>query len=77
LLHNPLWSAYQGLLIFGIVFAWIGLVTYFATIIISRSKDPKAGEAGHPPVYMGWPNRFNVVTYIIWIIVIAVTALRI
>jgi hypothetical protein len=77
LLHNPLWSAYQGLLIFGIVFAWIGFVTYFATIIISRSKDPKAGEAGHPPVYMGWPNRFNVVTYIIWIIVIAVTALRI
>ena len=76
LLHNPLWSAYQGLLIFGIVFAWIGFVTYFATITISRTKDPKAGEAGHPPVYMGWPNRFNVVTYIIWIIIMAVTALR-
>ena len=76
LLHNPLWAAYQGLLIFGIVFAWIGFVTYFATIIISRIKDPKAGEAGHHPVYMGWPNRFNVVTYIIWIIIMAVTALR-
>ena len=76
LLHNPLWSAYQGLLIVGIVLAWIGVVAYFATIIISRIKDPKAGEAGHPPVYMGWPNRFNVVTYIIWIIIIAVIALR-
>lgn len=76
LLYNPLWSAYQGLLIFGIVLTWIGVVTYFATIIISRTKDPKAGEAGHPPVHMGWPNRFNVVTYIIWIIIIAVTALR-
>ena len=76
LLHNSLWSAYQGLLIFGIVLAWIGVVTYFATIIISRTKDPKAGETGHPPVYMGWPNRFNVVTYIIWIIIIAATALR-
>jgi hypothetical protein len=76
LLHNPLWSTYQGLLIFGIVLAWIGVVIYFATIIISRIKDPKAGEAGHPPVYMGWPNRFNVVTYIIWIIIVAGIALQ-
>src|SRR5450759_4468853 len=71
LLYNPLWSAYQGLLIFGIVLAWIGVVAYFATIIISRIKDPKVGEVGGPHVYMGWPNRFNVVTYIIWIIITA------
>jgi len=77
LLNNLLWSAHQGLLIFGIVFAWIGVVTYFTTIIISRTKDPKAGEAGHPLIYMGWPNRFNVVTYIIWIIIIAMIALQI
>jgi hypothetical protein len=77
LLHNPLWSAYQGLLIFGIVLAWIGVVIYFGTIIVSRVKDPKAGEAGHPPVYMGWPNRFNVVTYITWIIIAAGIALHI
>ena len=76
LLHNPLWAAYQGFLIFGIVLAWIGVVAYFATIIISRIKDPKAGEAGHAPVYMGWPNRFNVVTYILWIIIAAVIALQ-
>ena len=76
LLYNPLWSAYQGLLIFGIVLAWIGVIAYFATIIISRIKDPKAGEVGGPHVYMGWPNRFNVVTYIIWIIIAAVIALR-
>ena len=76
LLHNPLWSAYQGSLIFGIVLAWIGVITYFATIIISRTRDPKAGEVGHPPIYMGWPNRFNVVTYIVWIIIVAAIALQ-
>ncbi len=76
LLYNPLWSANKGLLLFGIVLAWIGVIIYFAAIIISRTKDPKAGEAGHPPVYMGWPNRFNVVTYIIWIIIVAVIALQ-
>ena len=63
-------------MIFGIVLAWIGVVAYFATVIISRIKDPKAGEVGGPHVYMGWPNRFNVVTYIVWIIIIAVTALQ-
>ena len=76
LLHNPLWLAYQGLMVFGIVLAWIGMVVFFATVIISRIKDPMAGEVGGPRVYMGWPNRFNVVTYIIWIIIITVTALR-
>jgi hypothetical protein len=77
LLHNPLWSAYQSLLIFGILLTWIGVVVYFAAIIISRIKDPKVGEAGHPPVYMGWPNRFDVVTYITWIIIAAGIALHI
>jgi Protein of unknown function (DUF998) len=76
LLHDPLWAAYQGLLIFGTVLAWVGVVAYFATIIISRIKDPQAGEVGGPHVYMGWPNRFNVVTYILWIMIVAVTALR-
>ena len=74
--HNPLWAAYQGLLIFGLTLAWIGMGAYFATIIITRIKDPKAGVVGSPPVYMGWPNRFNVFTYIIWIIIVAAIALR-
>jgi hypothetical protein len=76
LLHNPLWSAYQRRLIFGVALAWIGMVAYFVIIVISRVKDPKAGEVGGPHVLMGWPNRFNVVTYIVWIIIIAVTALQ-
>ena len=76
LLHNPLWSAYQGLLIFGIVLAWMGVVAYFATIIISGIKDPQAGKAGGPHVYMGWPNRLNVVTYLLWIMITAAIALQ-
>ena len=76
LLHNPLWLAYRGLLIPGTVLAWVGMVSFFASIIIARIKDPKAGEAGGPHIYMGWPNRFNVVTYIVWSIIITVTALR-
>lgn len=76
LLHNPQWSAYRGLLILGVVLAWIGLVVYFASVTVARIKDPKAGEVGGPHVLMGWPNRFNVVTYIILIYILAVIALR-
>jgi hypothetical protein len=81
LLHNPLWSASQGQLIFGTVLAWVGVVAYFASIIISGIinpsvvKNPSAEKDG-PHVYQGWPNRFMVVTYIIWLIIVAETALR-
>ena len=76
LLHHPQWAAYRGLLTQGTALTWIGMVTYFAAIIRARIKDPQAGEVGGPPINMGWPNRFNVVTYVIWIMIMAVTTLR-
>ncbi len=81
LLHNPLWSVSQGQLILGTVLAWIGVVAYFASIIISGIIHPSAvrkpsADRDWPHVYQGWPNRFMVVTYIIWLIIVAETALR-
>ncbi len=76
LLHNSLWSASRGLLGAGLVIVWMGLVAFIASIIIARVKDPTAGEVGGPRVYQGWPNRFMVVTYLTWIIIIAFSALR-
>ncbi len=76
LLYNPMWAANQAWLIFGTVLIWIGLVAFFASIIIARIKDPLAGEEGGPRVYQGWPNRFMAVAYIVWIMIVAVTALR-
>jgi len=82
LLHKPLWSTSQPLLIFGTVLTWIGVVAYFASIIISGIVHPSlvkssSVEVDGPHVLQGWPNRFLVVTYIIWLIIIAETALRI
>ena len=57
LLHNPLWLANQGLLIFGTILIWIGMVVFFGSIIIARIKNPSAGEAGGPHVYQGWRCR--------------------
>jgi len=76
LLYNPLWLANQGLLIFGTILIWIGLIVFFGSIVVARIKNPSAGEPSGPHIYQGWPNRFMVVTYIIWIIVIDGIALR-
>ncbi len=75
LLHHSIWAASRGWLIFAMVFTWVGMVTYFASVIAARAKNPQAGEPGGPHIYFGWPNRFNVLTYIAWIMIIAVIAL--
>ena len=75
LLKNGFWQSSQSWLTFATVLIWVGMVAFFASIIISRAIDPSAGRVG-PNVYLGWPNRFIVVTYIIWLIIIAETALR-
>lgn len=82
LLLDPLWSANQGQLIIGTVLTWIGMVAYFASIIISGIAHPatvrsSSTEKYGPHVLQGWPNRFMVVTYIIWLIIVAGTALLI
>ena len=75
LMKNPVWMPARGLLILGIVLVWLGVIIYFATIFLARSKNPKAGEGGSR-IYMGWPNRFNVVTYILWLFIVAASAIH-
>jgi NAD/NADP transhydrogenase beta subunit len=74
LLLNPAWSASQGSLIPATALTWVGVVTFFGSIIGARVKNPLAGEAGGPRVYQGWPNRFMVATYALWIVAVAVIA---
>jgi hypothetical protein len=50
------------------------MIGFFASIIISRIIDPSAGRVG-PNVYLGWPNRILVVTYIVWSGIVAKNAL--
>jgi NAD/NADP transhydrogenase beta subunit len=73
---SPMWSASQGPLILTTVVAWIGMITFFGSLISARVRNPSAGEVGGPRVYQGWPNRFMVATYAVWIVVVAVLALR-
>jgi hypothetical protein len=48
---------------------------YEISIIVSSVINPAAGRVG-PQVYQDWPNRFMVVVYPIWLILIARRAPR-
>lgn len=52
------------------------MITFLGSIVSARVKDPSAGEAGGARIYQGWPNRFMVVTYVLWIVVVAVISLQ-
>jgi len=76
LLQNNAWMAMQVRLNIATYLIWFGMVAFFASIIISRVIDPSAERVG-PKVYLGWPNRFMVLTYALWLIIIADNAIQI
>ena len=76
LLQNNAWAAAQGQLTFGTFLIWFGMVAFFASIIISRMIDPSAERVGSK-IYLGWPNRFMVLTYVIWLMIVANQAIQI
>jgi hypothetical protein len=54
---------------------WLSLLVFFGSIIVSDAINPSAGRVG-PEVFLGWPNRFLVVAYQIWLIIIALDVKR-
>jgi len=77
LLFSSVWSASQGPLVFATVMTWVGVVAFFWSIIGARRGNPSAGGPGGPRSNLGWPNRFMVATYAVWIVVVAAIALRV
>jgi hypothetical protein len=70
LTRNQEWSSARRRLVWATFLVWFGLLAFFASIIISKIINPSAGRVG-PDVLLGWPNRFMVVAYHLWLIVVA------
>lgn len=49
---------------------WLSLFLFFGSLLVSRAINPAAGRVG-PEVFIGWPNRFLVVVYHLWLMVVA------
>lgn len=75
LARNLAWAASRRWLLWGTLLVWFGLLAFFASIIVSNVINPSAGRVG-PEVLLGWPNRFMVLVYNAWLIVVALRAAR-
>ena len=64
--RNPAWSFARRSLLWSAVLTWIGLLVFevsFAAMVPGRELGPE--------VRIGWPNRVMIVTYAVWLIVVA------
>jgi Protein of unknown function (DUF998) len=64
---NPLAAPIQGHLFFMSLMVWFGLIAMMSAFAFFGAKKIPLG----PKAYIGWPNRFMVLTYIAWLVLIA------
>jgi hypothetical protein len=76
LARNQEWGSAKRRMLWVTPLVWFGMFAFFASIIISHAINPSIGRVG-PEVYLGWPNRFLVVVYHIWLITVALHAMLI
>jgi hypothetical protein len=68
LVRNPAWSPARRSLLWTANLTWISLVLMFTVVFVGLSQS--GGEFG-PHVLAGWPNRFLVVAYCVWLMTAA------
>jgi hypothetical protein len=68
LVGNRAWAAARRVLLWTANLTWVSLVLMFAAVGIGLAQT--GGEFG-PGVLAGWPNRFLVVAYCVWLITAA------
>jgi len=67
LANNQLWTEYKKSVLVSTWVVWIGFIVFFGSLIIfhPETNEDKSG------LIVGWQNRFMMVTYSLWILVVA------
>ena len=73
LARNPAWSSAKRPLLWATGLALVAFMVSFVSLDVMVSQS--GGEFG-PDVLVGWPNRFGVLAYSAWLMVVAWQALR-
>jgi hypothetical protein len=68
LLRNASWASARVPLLLATALTWVGLVGLAIAIAVML---PRGDGAFGPEVTIGWPNRFLIVTYAVWLIAVA------
>lgn len=67
----PEWASSRRSLLWITVLTWVGLLAFFGTIVyFARIQQTEEINFG-PHVLIGWPNRFMMLTYSLWLMVVA------
>jgi hypothetical protein len=72
LARNRAWSPARQSLLWAAGSAWIGFLVFALSMVVMFPDDGTFG----PDVLIGWPNRFMMVTYSAWLMVVAWRALQ-
>ena len=67
LARNQAWSSARRSLVWSAGLAWIGFLVFALSMVVMFPDDGTFG----PDVLIGWPNRFMIVTYSVWLMVVA------
>lgn len=74
LARNPAWSSAKRPLLWASGLALVAFVVSFVSMGIMVSQND--GKFG-PQVLVGWPNRFEILAYSVWLMVVARQAIRV
>jgi uncharacterized protein DUF998 len=72
LARNRAWSPARRSLLWAASLAWIGFLVFTLSMVVMFPDDGTFG----PDVLIGWPNRFMIVAYSAWLMVVAWRALQ-
>jgi len=72
LARNRAWAQARRALLWSTALVWLGFLAFASSMVVMFPAD---GEFG-PDVLIGWPNRFMIVAYSLWLMVIAQQAIR-
>lgn len=70
--RNPAWSSARRVLLLTAGLPLLGLMVFIGSVSMMLPSDGQFG----PDVLVGWPNRFLVITYCVWLITVARQAIR-
>ncbi len=76
LVHHHQWSVASHLLKGTTIVAWLGLLSFFGSIVIFYGFPSYGFAQGYDAVVVGWTNRFMIASYCAWLIAVTWQRLR-
>jgi hypothetical protein len=67
--HNERWTALHRQLRWATVLVWVGLLLFAGSVIVFGIMSQPV-DRSNPNLLVGWQNRFMIVTYSIWLMVV-------